>query len=63
MLGSVSPRLTQAHLRHTDPRVTLKHYQKEMPAEVRAEALALEKDFLAARHKREREQGTAAKAN
>jgi hypothetical protein len=36
-------------MRHTDPRVTLKHYQKEVPAEVRAAALALETDFLAAR--------------
>jgi integrase len=57
------PRLTQAHLRHTDPRVTLKHYQKEIPAEVRAAALALETDLLAARRKREAEQGTAAKVN
>ncbi len=53
------PRLTQAHLRHIDPRVTLKHYQKEIPAEVRAAALALETDFLAARRKREAEQGSA----
>ncbi len=57
------PRLTQAHLRHTDPRVTLKHYQKEIPADVRAAALALETDFLAARQKREAEQGIAARAN
>jgi hypothetical protein len=33
------------------------------PAEVRAAALALETDFLAARQKREAEQGIAAKAN
>lgn len=57
------PRLTQAHLRHTDPRVTLKHYQKEIPAEVRAAALALETDLLAARRKREAEQGAAATVN
>jgi integrase len=55
------PRLTQAQLRHTDARVTLKHYQKEIPTKVRAAAQALESDFLAARLKREAEQGTAAK--
>ena len=57
------PRLTQAHLRHTDPRVTLKHYRKEIPAEVRAAALALEMDFLAAKQKREAEQGKEARVN
>jgi hypothetical protein len=43
--------------------VTLKHYQKEIPAEVRAAALALETDFLAVRQKREAEQGIVAKPN
>jgi integrase len=57
------PRLTQAHLRHAGPRVTLKHYQKEIPAEVRAATLTLESDLIAARRKRESEQETAAAVN
>jgi hypothetical protein len=39
------PKSTQADMRHTDPYVTLKHYQREIPAEVRAAALALERDL------------------
>jgi integrase len=35
------PKSTQAHMRHTDPYITLKHYQQEIPAEVKAAALAL----------------------
>jgi hypothetical protein len=44
---------TQAHMRHTDPYVTLKHYQREIPAEVRAAALGLERDLLEQRRRRE----------
>ena len=47
------PKLTQAHMRHADPQVTLQHYQQAIPAEVRAAALALENDLLAQRQKRE----------
>lgn len=39
------PKSTQVHLRHADPYVTLKHYQREIPAEVKATALALERDL------------------
>jgi integrase len=42
------PKSTQAHMRHADPHVTLKHYQQAVPAEVRAAAVALETDLLAA---------------
>jgi hypothetical protein len=38
------PKSTQAHMRHSD--VTLKHYQREIPAGVKAAALALERDLL-----------------
>ena len=47
------PKSTQAHMRHTDPHVTLKHYQREIPAEVRAAALALEQDLLEQERRRE----------
>ena len=40
------PRLTQAHLPHTDPQVTLKHYQQALLAAVKAAALALETALL-----------------
>jgi hypothetical protein len=33
-------------MRHADPYVTLKHYQREVPTEVKAAALALERDLL-----------------
>lgn len=36
------PKTTQSQLRHADPRITLKHYQKSVPASVRAAAVALE---------------------
>jgi integrase len=42
------PKSTQAHMRHADPHVTLKHYQQAVPAEVRAAAMAMETDLLAA---------------
>jgi integrase len=47
------PKSTQAHMRHTDPYVTLKHYQQEIPAEVKAAALALERDLLDQKRRRE----------
>jgi integrase len=47
------PKSTQAHMRHVDPSVTLKHYQQEVPAEVRSAALALEADLLEQMRKRE----------
>jgi integrase len=40
------PRDTQAHLRHADPTVTLRHYQKSIPASVRAAAVALEEELI-----------------
>lgn len=40
-------------MRHTDPYVTLKHYQREVPAEVKAAALALERDLLEQKRRRE----------
>ena len=41
------PRDTQAQLRHADPTVTLRHYQKSVPSSVRAAAVALEEDLIA----------------
>ncbi|MBZ5611451.1 MAG: tyrosine-type recombinase/integrase [Acidobacteriia bacterium] len=40
------PKLNQAHMRHADPHVTLKHYQQAIPAEVKAAAIALEAELL-----------------
>jgi hypothetical protein len=40
------PRDTQAQLRHADPTVTLRHYQKSVPASVRAAAVALEDELI-----------------
>jgi integrase len=40
------PRDTQAQLRHADPTVTLRHYQKSVPANVKAAAIALEADLM-----------------
>jgi len=39
------PRDTQAQLRHADPSVTLRHYQKSIPASVRTAAVALENEL------------------
>jgi integrase len=39
------PKSTQAQLRHTDPAITLRHYQKAVPASVKAAAIALENDL------------------
>ena len=47
------PKSTQTHMRHTDPYITLKHYQQAVPAEVRAAAQALEMDLLEQKRKRE----------
>jgi integrase len=47
------PKSTQAHMRHSDPLVTLRHYQQEIPAEVKAASLALEADLLEQKRKRE----------
>ena len=47
------PKSTQAHMRHADPVVTLRHYQQAIPAEVNAAAIALEADLLAQQEKRE----------
>lgn len=40
-------------MRHADPYVTLKHYQREIPAEVKAAALALERDLLNQKRRRQ----------
>lgn len=39
------PKSTQAQLRHADPTVTLKHYQKSIPENVRAAGDELERDL------------------
>ncbi len=49
------PKLTQTHMRHTDPQMTLKHYQQAIPAEVKAAAIALETQLLEELRKREAE--------
>jgi integrase len=48
LFGAIAkdPRDTQAQLRHADPAVTLRHYQKSIPASVRAAALALETELI-----------------
>jgi integrase len=40
------PRDTQAQLRHADPSVTLRHYQKSIPDSVRTAAVALETELM-----------------
>jgi len=47
------PKSTQAHMRHSDPQVTLKHYQQSIPAEVKAAAVALEAELLEAQRQSE----------
>jgi hypothetical protein len=42
-------------MRHSDPAVTLRHYQQEVPAEVKRAAIALESDFIEQRKRRESE--------
>jgi integrase len=39
------PKSTQAQLRHADPAITLKHYQKSVPASVKAAAIALDNEL------------------
>jgi integrase len=39
------PKSTQAQLRHADPTNTLKHYQKSVPASLKAAANMLENDL------------------
>jgi integrase len=40
------PKSTQAHMRHADPQITLRHYQQAIPAAVKAAAIALEAELL-----------------
>jgi integrase len=40
------PKSTQAQLRHADPTITLKHYQKAVPESVKAAAIAFEADLM-----------------
>ncbi len=40
------PRLTQAHLRHADPQITLRHYQQVVPESAKAAAARLESDLF-----------------
>jgi integrase len=47
------PKSTQAHMRHMDPTITLRHYQQQIPAEVKAAANALETDLIAQQQKLE----------
>jgi integrase len=39
------PKATQAHLRHADPGITLRHYQKAMPESLKIAAIAFESDL------------------
>lgn len=52
------PKSTQTHMRHVDPYITLKHYQQGIPAEVKAAAIALERDLLEQKRRREAEDPT-----
>ncbi len=57
------PKSTQAHMRHADPQVTLKHYQQAVPSEVKAAGVALECDLLEAERKsKDKLRGEAANA-
>lgn len=56
------PKSTQAHMRHADPQITLKHYQQAVPAEVKAAAIALEAELLEQQRKHQ-EQLHASVAN
>jgi len=47
------PKSTQAHMRHKDPHVTLRHYQQAVPAEVKAAANAFETELLELQRERE----------
>jgi integrase len=50
------PRDTQAQLRHADPSVTLKHYQKSIPDSVRTAAAALEAELISPKMRNQFEQ-------
>jgi integrase len=50
------PRDTQAQLRHADPTVTLRHYQKSIPASVRIAAVALEAELIGRKRPKNSEQ-------
>ncbi len=39
------PKATQTHLRHADPGISLRHYQKAIPESMQAAAIALESDL------------------
>ncbi len=45
------PKSTQAQLRHADPTITLKHYQKSIPESVRAAAIAFEQALKSSRNR------------
>jgi integrase len=47
------PKSTQAHMRHADPQITLRHYQQAVPAAVKAAAIALEAELLEQQRKHE----------
>ena len=49
------PKSTQAHMRHADPQVTLRHYQQAVPAEVKADAIALEAELLEQQRRHEKQ--------
>jgi hypothetical protein len=38
--------LSQPQLRHAEPTVTLRHYQKSIPANVKAAAIAFEQELI-----------------
>ena len=47
------PKSIQAHMRHTDPLMSLRVYQQEIPTTVKAASLAFEQDLLELKRKRE----------
>jgi integrase len=51
------PKSIQAHMRHSDPLMSLRVYQQEVPATVKAASLAFEADLLELKRKREAESG------
>ena len=56
LFGAIAkdPRDTQAQLRHSDPSVTLRHYQKSIPASVQSAAMAFESELMGKRKRIER---------
>jgi integrase len=51
------PKSIQAHMRHTDPLMSLRVYQQEIPTTVKAASLAFEQDLLELKRKREADLG------